>query len=54
MDSNYYKALDVKSNSIKINEKKKLVNKSLITELRKKEEKMNPLKKVIKIELTVP
>lgn len=30
MDLNYYKALDVKSNSIKIREKKMLVNKNLI------------------------
>lgn len=39
MDSNYYKALDVKSNSIKIREKKRLVNKNMILKLRNKEEK---------------
>lgn len=39
MEQNFYKALDVKSNSIKIREKKLLVNKNLIFELRKIEEK---------------
>lgn len=49
MDNNYYKGLDVKSNSIKIREKRKLVNKNLILELRKTEEKLTNKVKGIKI-----
>lgn len=54
MDTNYYKALDVKSNSIKIREKRKLINKNLIVELRKREEKISANRKGIKIKITVP
>ena len=54
MDTNYYKALDVKSNSIKIREKRKLINKNLIVELRKREEKIKANRKGIKIKITVP
>ena len=54
MDTNYYKALDVKSNSIKIREKRKLINKNLIVELRKREEKIIANRKGIKIKITVP
>ena len=38
MEANYYKGLDTKSNSIRIREKKKLINKNIILELRKCEE----------------
>lgn len=34
MDLNYYKALDVKSNMIKIKEKKKLINKNLVKQFK--------------------
>lgn len=54
MDNNYYKGLDVKSNSIKIREKRKLVNKNLILDLRKTEEKLINKDKGIKIKITVP
>lgn len=39
MRQNFYKALDVKSNSIKVREKKILVNKNIVLNLRKREEK---------------
>ena len=35
MESNFYKALDTKSNFTKILERKKLINKNLIKELKK-------------------
>ena len=35
MDSHYYKSLDIKSNFIKILERKKLINKNLIKELKR-------------------
>lgn len=54
MEHNYYKALDVKSNSIKVREKKKLVNKNLMIELRKMEEKSVSRKMGVKIKTTVP
>ena len=54
METNYYKALDVKSNSIKIREKKLLINKNIIVKFRKKEEKHVIDEKKIKVQLTVP
>lgn len=53
MENNFYKALDVKSNSIKIREKKHLVNKNLIQELRKIEEKCL-LGMPVKIKKSIP
>lgn len=53
MENNFYKALDVKSNSIKIREKKHLVNKNLIQELRKIEDKCLHGKPV-KIKKSIP
>lgn len=35
MDSHYFKSLDIKSNYVKMNERKKLINKNLIKELKK-------------------
>lgn len=35
MDAHYFKALDIKSNDVKILERKRLINKNLIKELKK-------------------
>lgn len=39
MRQNFYKALDVKSNSIKVRERNILINKNIILNLKKREEK---------------
>lgn len=54
MSTHYYKGLDTKSNSIKIREKKKLINKNIIMELRKSEENPNKQFNKIKIVETIP
>ena len=49
MSAHYYKSLDTKSNSIKIREKRRLVNKNIILELKKSEE--NPARNMNKIKI---
>lgn len=53
MQKHYYKALDMKSNSIRIREKKRLVNKNILLELEKNEQHVDP-KRGVRIVETIP